>query len=88
MMEDVATFALVRHEDETGVSGTGTVAFGAVFPNGKTVVAWVVPDKPNSVAVYDTIHDMFGVHVGPHKGKTEISWIHLPDILQSWADGL
>lgn len=82
----VPVFALDRHEDETGVSGPGRVAYGVVFPNGKTVLAWVVPDKPQSVAVYDSIHDMFAIHVGPHRGKTELTWLFLPQMLESWQE--
>ncbi len=88
MSDDVATFSLVRHEDETGVSGAGIVAYGAVFPNGKAVLAWTVAGKPQSVAVYESIHDLYAVHVGPHKGKTKIRWLHLPACIQSWAEGL
>jgi len=54
----VPVFALDRHEDETGVSGPGRVAYGVVFPNGKTVLAWVVPDKPQSVPSPSTTASM------------------------------
>jgi len=80
----VPTFAVMRHEDETGVSGAGLVAYGAVFPNGKAVLAWTVEGKPQSVAIYDSIHDLYAVHVGPHRGKTELCWITLPAELESW----
>jgi len=83
-LSTVPTFAVVRHEDETGVSGAGIVAYGAVFPNGKAVLAWTVEGKPQSVAVYDSIHDLFAVHVGPHGGKTELRWITLPAELEAW----
>jgi len=83
-LERFPTFALVRHDDETGVSGTGIVAHGAVFPNGKAVLAWTVERRPQSVAIYDSIHDLYAIHVGPHGGKTELSWITLPPELESW----
>lgn len=83
----VAIFALDRLEDETGVSGAGRVAYGAVFPNGKTVLAWTVEGKPQSIGVYESVHDMFAIHVGFHKGKTLLTWLYLPEEIQSWADG-
>jgi len=70
----IGLFRLMRIEDETGVSGKGIVAYGAVFPNGKAVLCWHAPGKPQSVAVYDSIHDLFAIHVGPHRGKTRLEW--------------
>src|SRR5205085_3748143 len=37
----VATFHLLRYEDESGVSGTGWVAEGAVFSNGWVALTWL-----------------------------------------------
>ena len=34
------TFTVQRDHDVTGISGTGPVAHGAVFPDGTTVVRW------------------------------------------------
>lgn len=33
-------FYLVRHQDVSGVSGTGIVAYGVVLPSGQAVMAW------------------------------------------------
>ena len=33
-------FKLIRDEDETGISGTGVVAFGVTFSDGVTVTHW------------------------------------------------
>ena len=33
-------FQLKRNIDNSGISGTGIVAEGVVFPNGKVVVCW------------------------------------------------
>ena len=43
------TFTLIRDTDITGLSGTGPVAHGAVFPDGTTVIRWreLDPDTPN-----------------------------------------
>lgn len=65
-------FALYRHEDASGVSGTGVVAYGVQFPppNGKCVVAWAT--DTTSVGVYDDIRDVEAVH--SHEGGTEVIW--------------
>lgn len=75
MEEDtLSLFRLNRAEDETGVSGVGVVAYGAVFPGGKCVVAWCAPGRPHSVAVYDSFEDAMLVHVASHKSKTSLEW--------------
>lgn len=53
---------LYRLVDSTGISGRGLVANVAVFPNGRAVVAWCVPGKPNSVSVFDTVEDLMSIH--------------------------
>lgn len=67
-------FELHRHEDETGVSGTGVVAEGVVFAGGKAVVAWRGPHS--SVTVHDSLRSVEAVHL--HGGLTEIVWVDLP----------
>ena len=49
MNERTITFTMQRDQDITGVSGTGAVAHGAVFPDGTTVVRWreLAPGDPN-----------------------------------------
>ncbi len=64
-------FYLNRKEDISGISGTGIVAEGVQFSNGKCVVAWLTDYK--SVAIYDNIEDLQAVHC--HEGKTIIEWI-------------
>lgn len=63
-------FQLYRREDASGVSGTGTVAYGIEFPypNQCAVLGWVT--DTNSVAVYDSIDDVEEIH--GHSGKTTI----------------
>ncbi|WP_254536825.1 hypothetical protein [Halomarina litorea] len=65
-------FALYRSEDETGVSGTGIVAYGVQFPppNGKCVVAWTT--DVGSLNIYDNIREVQEIH--GHEGGTEILW--------------
>lgn len=62
------TFRLERDKDETGVSGTGKVAEGVVFSNGKCAMAWLT--NVSSVAVYESIEDV--EHIHGHSGSTRI----------------
>ena len=61
-------FYLNRTEDESGVSGTGRVAQGFIFDNGKVCVTWL--SEHPSVTVYDNIGEVRAIH--GHQGKTEI----------------
>lgn len=84
-------FKLVRKEDESGVSGTGVVAYGVEYPDGAVHMQWrnaentrVQTDtngcsfKPAPSGVEDTIT------IHGHGGKTEIRWID--DIEGRYAD--
>jgi hypothetical protein len=64
-------FVLDRREDETGVSGTGYIAEGVLFDNGKCALAWL--SRYRSVTVFDNIDELKAVH--GHDGKTTIQWI-------------
>lgn len=64
-------FNLVRNEDETGISGTGTVAQGIQFDTGRCAMAWLT--SVSSIAVYDSIEDLVKIH--GHGGKTVVEWI-------------
>jgi hypothetical protein len=61
-------FHLQRLEDESGVSGTGWVAEGVEFANGKCVVSWLT--KYTSVAVYENMLSLEAIH--GHNGKTVV----------------
>lgn len=78
-------FELERLEDVSGISGTGIVAQGVEFDNGKVCIAWGLPPKPSgphvhefprmkrtfpSVIVYDSIEAVEAIH--GHDGKTQI----------------
>ena len=64
------TFLLRRTEDESGISGTGDVAEGIEFSNGKCVICWITQYR--SVAVYDSIRELESIH--GHDGKTKVIW--------------
>ena len=64
-------FKLVRDKDHSGISGTGHVADGVVFPSGKTVICWRV--ITSSIVVYDCPDHVEAIH--GHNGSTRIEWI-------------
>ena len=61
-------FYLKRTEDESGVSGTGRVAQGFIFDNGKVAVTWL--SEHPTVTIYDNVGEVHAIH--SHGGKTEI----------------
>jgi hypothetical protein len=63
-------FHLHRREDESGVSGTGVVAEGAQFSDGRCVLHWLT--AVSSIAIYDSIDDLVAIH--GHGGKTTVIW--------------
>ena len=69
-------FKVKREQDESGISGTGVVAEGVEFENGKVVIQWL-SHKP-SVTVFDNIKHIKDLH--GHGGKTKIKWVD-PDPL-------
>lgn len=64
-------FILRRHEDASGVSGTGDVAWGCQFSDGGCALRW--NSSSTSTAVYASIMDVDRIH--GHGGMTEIVWI-------------
>jgi hypothetical protein len=64
----VKTFHLYRHEDESGVSGTGRVAQGVVFDDGECVMRWL--GEHPTTTIYPNIGEVRAIH--GHAGKTEV----------------
>jgi hypothetical protein len=64
-------FQLVRDHDVSGVSGTGQVAEGVEFTNGKAVLCWL-SDK-SSVALYESLEDLVAIH--GHGGYSHVELI-------------
>lgn len=64
-------FVLNRNDDETGNSGTGVVALGTQYPNGKVSLTWL--SHMGTMGWYDTIEVVKGLH--GHGGKTEVIWL-------------
>ena len=64
-------FQLERDTDETGISGTGLVAWGVLFPDGKVITRW--NGEIAQVSVWESIKDVRAIH--GHHGMTRIVWI-------------
>lgn len=68
-------FKLIRINDESGISGTGHVLDGVVWPKGKVTVCWNTKEAPSSVCVYDSMKDFIDIHLKPHPtNKSIIEW--------------
>lgn len=63
-------FHLQRNHDVTGVSGTGRVANGVLWPDGTVSIRWIGP-RPSTVHWDDLAHAQ---HVHGHGGHTRIVW--------------
>jgi hypothetical protein len=64
-------FELWRDDDVSGVSGTGLIAEGVKFGDGKCVMRWRT--RAASVSVYDSMKDLEHNHL--HGGKSRIVWV-------------
>jgi hypothetical protein len=53
------------------VSGTGVVAEGCQFTDGKAVLRWCVGLR--STAIYDSVDELMQIH--GHNGATELVWV-------------
>ncbi|GIG63693.1 hypothetical protein Lfu02_80650 [Longispora fulva] len=70
-------FALRRWSDPTGVSGTGVVAHGVVWFDGRVELRWIgTTTGVTSSCSYDSIDDVLRVH--GHGGRTEVAWLPEP----------
>ncbi len=73
-LNSLQIFTIIRNKDQSGVSGTGRVLDGVIFPNGKVVVCWRA--KFNTVAVYESFEAFKYIHVDSHpSNNTEIIWL-------------
>ncbi|GIG58841.1 hypothetical protein Lfu02_32130 [Longispora fulva] len=68
-------FALDRHIDVSGVSGTGLVAFGTWYPvTEKVTLSWLGENTGHAaVSVYDSLAVVAAIHC--HGGATELVWL-------------
>ncbi|ABW11721.1 hypothetical protein MXD62_31080 [Frankia sp. Mgl5] len=70
----VRRFHLERDVDVSGVSGTGSVAFGAQAPDGTCVLWW--NSEHGSVAIYPSMETLLAIH--GHAGMTRAVYIDSP----------
>lgn len=63
-------FVLFRKVDNTGTSGTGVVAEGVCFSNGKVALHWL--SHLGAVNVYDSMDVCVQLH--GHQGNTDVVW--------------
>lgn len=81
---DPQVFTLVRHTDETGLSGTGRVIDGVIFHTGQVVICWrtdISKEKNSfsSIAIYDSWEAFEHIHIHPHSpSQTEIFFNESP----------
>lgn len=64
-------FNLQRNIDETGISGTGTVAEGVEFSDGKCAMRWLTTTA--STGFYDNVKQLEQIH--GHGGKTQVVFL-------------
>lgn len=75
----VRPFELHRIEDVSGSSGTGVIADGVVFPDGRCAYRWRVGvAKVATTVTADRIEDVEALH--GHEGRTRIVWTGTNDI--------
>lgn len=66
-------FHLVRLKDGKGISGTGKVIDGVMFPDGKVVIQW--QGRYTSISVFNNMEDFIAVHAKPFFGDNEFHWV-------------
>ncbi len=67
----VRRFVLYREQDVSGVSGTGVVAEGVRFSDGRVALVWL--RAPAALSVFAGIGDLMRVH--GHGGLSRIEWL-------------
>ena len=74
-------FTLERDADPTGVSGTGKIAEGIEFDDGRVALRWCVGEHRSTVT-WDSIQSVQAIH--GHDGKTRVVWWTLYAPLSPW----
>jgi hypothetical protein len=69
----VQIFEMIRHNDDSGISGTGVVAEGCVFSTGKTIVQWL--GATPCIHAWDSFAAFKKIHIDSHPdNNTELVW--------------
>ena len=66
----IKTFYLNRLSDVNGLSGTGIVAVGVVYPNGKAHMQWI--SFKSSFEMHESVESLIDIH--GHSGATQLVW--------------
>lgn len=64
-------FVLDLINDESGISGAGTIAEGVQFSTGWCALSWLT--NAHSVGVYPNITELERIH--GHNGATKVRWV-------------
>jgi hypothetical protein len=64
-------FVFLRDEDETGVSGTGLVVMGVLYPDGRCHYRWMTEHQTDQMA--DSLDKLEIIH--GHQGRTRIVFL-------------
>lgn len=70
-------FRLVRDRDVSGVSGTGLVAWGVRFPDGRVATRWHA--EIAQTCTWDSIEHVEAIH--GHGGATRVEWLAARPVL-------
>lgn len=79
--QDCKLFTMIRISDETGISGTGRVLDGVVWPNGWVTICWRteldnLKKGFSSLTFFESFTAFEAIHITSHpNNKTEIQWI-------------
>lgn len=71
-------FTLIRHADQTGISGTGRVIDGVIFHTGQVVICWRTDlaqqeNAFSSLAIYASWEAFEYIHIKAHPpSQTEV----------------
>jgi hypothetical protein len=68
----VRRFALIRTKDVSGMSGSGVVAVGSLFPDGLCFLSWTI-SALKSYGIYNSVADLEALH--GHDGGTTIKYL-------------
>jgi hypothetical protein len=76
-------FVLVRHQDVSGVSGTGIVAEGVQFSDGRVCMCWLTR-QARSMVIHQSILELESIH--GHNGATTVRWLEEENRYENQSD--
>ncbi|GIG67174.1 hypothetical protein [Phytomonospora endophytica] len=72
--EEPRRFFLHRWADASGVSGTGRIAYGVAWSDGRAITRWIGSTTGvQQICVWDSVDEILRIH--GHGGQTEIHWL-------------